>query len=66
MADTDLQWLTIGLTRKGEQITWNAGYMFGFDDWTVSGAVPNFAGQTANGDYKSRHHNFLLSVKYDF
>jgi long-subunit fatty acid transport protein len=66
IADADRHWLNAGFGQRREDWEWFLTYQFGYSNRTVTGALPNAAGQTANGKYESRHHAIVFSWQHRF
>lgn len=67
VGDADHHWLNAGFGRLSEEgLSWFLTYQFGYSDHSVTGSVPNLAGQTANGKYRARHHAVMVSCNYRF
>jgi len=66
VADADRHWLNAGFGQRKEDWEWFLTYQFGYANRTVTGALPNLAGQTANGKYESRHHAIMFSWQHRF
>ena len=66
VADADRHWLNAGFGQRTEDWDWFLTYQFGYSNRTVTGALPNFAGQAANGKYEGRHHAIVFSWQLRF
>lgn len=66
VADADLQWINAGFGRRLGDYTWFLGYQYGFSNHEVVGSLPSTAGETADGDYRPRHHSVIFSWQRAF
>lgn len=67
VADEDRDFLSVGAGHKGQHLSFDLAYQFGFAPTrNVSGSAESAAGQTANGNYGFISHAVLLTVGLAF
>lgn len=62
VADADLSWLNLGVSRNYGNYGWSLTYQFGYANRTVDGAIDPLA----NGKYESRHNSLVLGWQQKF
>lgn len=67
VADLDRHFFSAGTGFKGEHLTFDVAYQFGYGPTrTVSGSAKSATGQSADGDYEYLSHALLLSFGWRF
>ena len=67
VADLDRHFLSIGTGHKGEHLTIDLAYQFGYGPTRpVVGSAPSGVGQTADGKYEFLSHALMLSLGWHF
>jgi long-chain fatty acid transport protein len=67
VADLNRNFLTIGAGYKGQSMSFDIAYQYGFaPERTVSGSSPSSTGQTADGGYKYKSNALIASLGWRF
>ncbi len=67
VADLDRHFFSVGAGYKGERLSFDVAYQFGYGPTrTVSGSTPSATGQSADGDYDFLSHAILVSFGWHF
>ena len=66
VTDMDKHFFSIGAGHKGQRLSFDVAYQFGYGTRTVSGSAPSAGGQTADGDYQFISHAVIVSAGLAF